>query len=233
MIRMVFLGLFLVMSNANAGVDNHYSKVGFFDIHVCNWSDRPLFLMTLFSTANYEKIRSIKVYTPDNQLLTQIGMVKYRILKRKNKTDKHVFMQHVAIPKDQANGWYTARVTLEDGTVDETKDYVIITTLDTPTQLYPAHESTVKAKGLRLQWAPIDGARYYQVFINDLWDAEKNILRSKLLDKPYLDLPQDLIQEDGWYAWRVHARDINEHPLLGDFNHGTLSSEHHFTTFYE
>ena len=36
--------------------DSHYSSVGFFDIHVCNWPDRPLFFLAVFSTYNFNDI---------------------------------------------------------------------------------------------------------------------------------------------------------------------------------
>ena len=46
--KKLLLGLMLVSFNAYAGVDKHYSKAGFFDIHVCNWPNQPLFFMALF-----------------------------------------------------------------------------------------------------------------------------------------------------------------------------------------
>ena len=61
------------------------------------------------------------------------------------------------------------------------------------------------------------------MFIRDLW-KEKDIYTSELLDKPELLLPKGLLKAGGYYAWRVHARDVNEHALLGDFNNGSLTS---------
>ncbi len=51
-----------------------------------------------------------------------------------------------------------------------------------------------------------------------------------MLTQPRLVLPRGLLKPGGIYAWRVHARDVNENILLGDFNHGSLSAEIQFTT---
>lgn len=228
--KTLLLSLLLFLTPTHADNDKHYSPVGFFDIHVCHWPDRPLFLLALFSTTHYQNIESIKVYAPDNQLLTTVGMEKYRIIKDSKKVDKHVFMKQVELPEDPLDGWYKTRVTLTNGDIDETRDYVIISRMDKPKDLEPAHNTEIVAPLSYLRWSAVEGAMYYQVFIRDLWDEERLIFTSILTDKPYIKLPDGLIQADGWYSWKVHARDVNEHPLLGDFNHGSLSSEHQFTT---
>jgi hypothetical protein len=33
--------------------DPHRNEMGFFDIHVCNWPERPQFLKVLFSTTRF------------------------------------------------------------------------------------------------------------------------------------------------------------------------------------
>ena len=224
----LLLGLTLVSFNAYAGVDKHYSETGFFDIHVCNWPDQPLFFMALFSTDQYAKIRSIEVFTPDNKLLTSIGMKRYRVIKRKNKSDKHVFIKQLEVSDDSLDGRYKARVTLNDGSIDETWDKVIISRMGQANQMEPAHNAEVNLPLTQLKWQAIEGARYYQVFVRDIWDEGKIIFSSKLLEQPFVALPKGLIEADGWYSWKVHARDINEDILLGDFNHGSLSVEHQF-----
>ena len=52
--------------------DGHYNMAGFFDIHVCNWPERPVFFMPLFSTAGYKDIEKIEVLYPDNLSLIHI-----------------------------------------------------------------------------------------------------------------------------------------------------------------
>ncbi|NOX08286.1 MAG: hypothetical protein GXP22_02140 [Gammaproteobacteria bacterium] len=232
-ITIFFLLISLLSINTNSLAednDKHYSPVGFFDIHVCHWPNRPLFLLTLFSTTHYQDIESIQVYAPDDRLLTIIGMERYRIIKDNKHADKRVFMKQVELSKKPLNGWYKTLVTLKNGVVDETRDYVIIKRMDKPKDLQPAHGTELTAPVSHLSWSAVDGALYYQVFIRDLWDEERLIFTSDLLDKPYAELPFGLIQADGWYEWKVHARDVNEDPLLGDFNHGSLSSVHQFTT---
>ena len=65
--------------------------------------------------------------------------------------------------------------------------------------------------------------------MRDLWDESKLIFSSKLLDKPSVQLPAGLLEAGGYYSWIVHARDLNEHFMLGDFNHGSLSATVHFS----
>jgi hypothetical protein len=45
-----------------------------------------------------------------------------------------------------------------------------------------------------------------------------------MLPKPELKLKPGLLKPGGYYSWRVHARDSNGNVLLGDFNHGSLST---------
>ena len=43
------------------------------------------------------------------------------------------------------------------------------------------------------------------------------------------NLPAGLLEKGGYYSWIVHARDLNEHFMLGDFNHGSLSATVNFS----
>ena len=65
--------------------DPHYNQVGFFDIHLCNWPERPNYFKILFSSEKYQQIESMDVYTPDEKLLANLDKTKYRTLKIKNK----------------------------------------------------------------------------------------------------------------------------------------------------
>ena len=71
---------------------------------------------------------------------------------------------------------------------------------------------------------------YYQVFIRDVWDESKLIYTSRLLRKTELDVPAGLLEPDGLYSWKIHARDTNEDVLLGDFNKGSMSRVATFST---
>ena len=160
--------------------DPHRNAAGFFDIHVCNWPDRDLFFMSLFSTPRFEEVEQVEVFFPNGSLLTRLDLGNYRTIHHKEKPDKRVFMNEIDVPPGAPDGWYSTRV-------------------------------------------------YYQVFLRDLWNDGKMIFSSKLLDEPRVQLPPDLLEAGGYYSWIVHARDLNEHYMLGDFNHGSISPVYTFS----
>jgi len=202
--------------------------VGFFDIHVCHWPDRKLFFMMLFSTYDYDQLKSVEVLSPDGTKLGNVQTQKYRLLKKKGKPDKRVFISQVEVSSNAANGWYKAIVTMKNGDIHESRDYVVIERMNLPSALKPANDASIDKVPEKLTWKKVDGATHYLVFIRDLW-ANKTIHKSKILTKPELVLPKGLLKNEGYYSWRVHARDVNGNVLLGDFNHGTLSRKHEFT----
>lgn len=209
--------------------DPHYTDAGFFDIHVCNWPDRPVFFMSLFSTKQYKDINRIEIFAPSGKKITDIGMERFRVIKSKKQDDKRVFLTQTPVGGKPEQGWYLARITMRDGKVIESHDYVMNETMSRASGIVPADNSEVPVPK-ELSWKPINGAKHYRVFIKDLWDNEKLVLASKLLDQPKFVVPKGLVKPDGLYSWRVHARDVNEHILLGDFNHGSLSKEWQFST---
>ena len=219
----------LAGASARIGDDPHYTGAGFFDIHVCNWPDRPLFLMPLFSTERYAEVERIEVFDPDDRLITTLDLERFRILKRKGKQDKRVFIRQIALPENASDGWYSARVKLTDGSRYRARDYLILTELPQVSDRQPAHEAVLDQVPQALSWQAVSGAAFYQVFIRDLWNDGELIHTSGLLSEPRIDLPPGLIRRGGYYSWIVHARDTNEHGLLGDFNHGSLSLPATFT----
>lgn len=216
-------------TNSPRSNDTHYTEVGFFDIHVCNWPERELFFMPLFSTSHYREITDITVQYPDGTTMTSLDLKRYKTFKSKGKPKKHVFITQFDVPGSAVDGWYSATVKLADGTQVTAKDYVIISELSRASNMNPpdgAEEITIPKK---LTWSG-DENSFYQVFIRDVWDDSKLIYKSKLLSKPELVLPDDLLQPDGLYSWQIHARDVNEDILLGDFNKGSMSSIATFST---
>lgn len=209
--------------------DLHYTDVGFFDIHVCNWPDQPLFFLAIFSTYKYKDIKKIEVFGPSGESLVVFNTQRYRTIKKKNKPEKRVFMKHAAIPKSKKHDWYQAHITMANGKKYLAKDYVIIDSLGRPDHLSPAQGAAIPLPKT-LSWQAVPGAQFYKITIWDLWDDGNVIYDSKLLNDTKLTLPQSLIKPEGWYSWRVHARDVNEHILLGDFNHGSLSDKVEFST---
>lgn len=203
--------------------DGHYNMAGFFDIHVCNWPDRPLFFMPLFSTAGYNDIREIEIFYPDNTLLTRLDLASYRTVEKKDRPDKRVFIKQLDIPADAQDGWYAANITLTNGKVHRAHDYVIIDRLDRASEHTPADELELPTPPAKLSWKAVPGAAFYQVFIRDQWDNNSLIYTSSLLVDPELVLPGNLLESGGRYTWTIHARDTNEDFRLGDFNQGSMS----------
>ena len=210
-------------TQADIQKDTHYNDIGFFDIHVCNWPDRQLFFMPLFSTTRYDDIEKIEVIGPDDRPLAQLDLSRYRVIKQKNKKEKHAFINQLEVPKTSKDGWYTARITLSNGAVHTASDYVRISALGRAGGHRPGHKEETAVPPTELRWDPVPGAGFYQVFIRDQWDDDRLIHTSKLLAEPVLVLPPELVKNGGMYSWIIHSRDVNEDPLLGDFNHGSLS----------
>ena len=209
--------------------DPHYTDGGFFDVHVCNWPDRPLFFLTLWSTTRYKSLVKVEIFDPKGRKLGELDLNKYRLLKQKNKPDKRVFIKQFEIPKDFGDGIYTAKATFMDKKVYVAKDYVILESMQRATNPYPANNEKNVSVTAIFKWDPVPGAQYYQVFLKDTWKGE-TIYTSDFLSEPKLKLPKGLLQPDGLYEWRIHARDTNGHTLLGDFNHGSLSENIGFST---
>ncbi|MCK5003222.1 MAG: hypothetical protein KAS57_09365 [Gammaproteobacteria bacterium] len=215
--------------NADHPDDTHYTDSGFFDIHVCNWPDRPPFYMTLFSTFKFNEIKSIELMNAGGDKLASMNLSKFRVISSDNKPEKRVFINQIVRPKNYADGWFVAKITLSDGSLHIAKDFVEHGVLPIASELQPERREQLADVPETLSWPVVEGASYYQVFIKDKWDEDKLIFSSKLLSEPELTLPGDLLEYGGFYSWRVHARDINEDVKLGDFNLGSLSSWQQFT----
>jgi hypothetical protein len=204
--------------------DPHYSDAGFFDIHVCNWPGRPLFFMPLFSTARFNEVRKITVFTPTGEVLVELDLDRYRTIRQEKKPDKRVFIQQVEVSPTAIDGWYSARIILTNGDIFTARDYVILHKLLQASGQVPANEVEMAETPTRLSWDPVPGANFYQVFIRDLWNDGKLVYTSELLGKPELRLPPGVLESGGYYSWIIHARDTDVHILLGDFNHGSLNT---------
>ena len=139
-------------------------------------------------------------------------------------------MTQTDVPDGAPDGWYSATVTLTDGTQIMARDYVVVARLPRPSGLNPPDGAEQIPTPEKLTWSPVDQAGWYQVFIRDIWNDGKLIYTSKLQREPVLVLPPGLLQADGLYTWKVHARDINEDKQLGDFNKGSMSSVSTFST---
>lgn len=232
---LIVLCLFVYMQSAGAvgtpqHPDNpHYSAAGFFDMHVCDWPNQPVFFMGLFSTTHFHDVKSVEIVRPDGKVLGWLNLDRYRVIEATKRTpEKHVFIKHFAIPRGAESGWYTGRIEMKNGREYIGRDYVIWAIMPRARGFVPADGAQNIPLPHVLRWDPIPGAAYYRVFITDLWQG-KLIYDSGLHRKAQLVLPKGLIQPGGYYSWRVHARDVDGHILLGDFNDGSLSRKVTFT----
>jgi len=207
----------------------HHVEPGFFDVHVCHWSDRPLFFLALFATTRFEEIRAIDVLDPAGKPVGALDLSQYRLVLAPGKKEKRVFIRQFPVPANAGDGWYSARITGRDGRQWVARDFVVLAEVAYVASGQPAPEAEDIPIPSELKWEPVAGVKHYQVFLHDLWDGEKLIYTSALLDQPHVSLPRGLLKPGGYYAWRVHARDVNEHVLLGDFNHGSLGPQMRFS----
>ena len=208
--------------------DPHYNEAGFFDIHICNWPDRPPFVMALFSTLYFDNVEKVLVYTPTGGLLGELDLTNFRSFKNKEGKPKRAYITQFPVPEKTTDGWYKAVVSMKDGRSFEAMDYVIHTLMPFPTGMQPAMDAKDVPLPLELRWDKIPGATHYQIFVYDKWE-DKQIYSSPVITDTSFKLPPEVLKSGGWYGWKVNARDANENILLGDFNHGTTSAAVNFT----
>ncbi|MDP2823147.1 MAG: hypothetical protein Q8O52_10800 [Sulfuritalea sp.] len=217
------------VSAATPANDPHYTEVGFFDIHVCNWPGQPLFLMALFSTRHFKDIARIDLIAPDGTQLGPLDLNRYRPGEDTDKTEKRVLMTHYPIPEKNPDGWYRARIVMKDGKTFDARDHVVRKILPFASGHQPPARSENLPMPNELRWDPVPGAGFYQVYVRDEWESERYLLVSRIFKENYLKIPSGLFKPGGSYTWRVHARDVNGDPEWGDFNHGSLAQEVRFS----
>jgi hypothetical protein len=215
--------------SVNKSKNAHYTATGFFDIHVCDWPNQPPFYLTLYSTTKFNDVESVEVFNPDGTALGSLDLSRYRLLKEKNKPLKHVFITHIPVPPGATDGWFSAKITLKDGTRYLAKDKVVHAILPRAISLMPKDHETLATVPTILSWDKVPGARFYRVFIRDAWNDDKLIYKSRLIRTPHMRLPQGLLKLGGLYSWRVHARDRDESVEMGDFNAGSLTAWSEFS----
>ncbi len=225
-------------SNNQASKDLHKDALGFFDIHYCNWPDRKPFLMLVYATHNYKNIDSIKVFTPEDTELVVIKKNTYRYLpsrtvKGKKIPDKKVFITQIPVTDNFTNGAYTAITTTVNGQKHQYNDEVNMDYIVASARMnVPIDKATDISLTPTLKWEPVANAKHYQIFVKDNWTG-KNVYTSKTLNQTQFTLPKEILKTDGWYAWKVHAKDMDETIKYGDFNAGSLSETLTFTTILE
>jgi hypothetical protein len=78
--------------------DPHYTPAGFFDAHVCNWPEKPRFLMALFSTPRYDEIVKVAVFAPDGVHVGNLDLTRFRAFKTQSGQAKRAFIAHLDLP---------------------------------------------------------------------------------------------------------------------------------------
>ena len=212
---------------ANEG-DPHYNAAGFFDVHVCNWPDKPRFLMALFSTTRFDEVARVTVFAPDGKLVGDLDLARFRAFKAPSGQPKRAFIAHFDLPAKTVDGWYRATISLKDGSRFAAKDYVVHYVMPGVGATQPEDDARDVPVQTELRWDSIPGARYYQVTIRDIWTPGTEATVSDLITDTRYVPPQGLLRSGGEYTWRIHARDSNGNVLLGDFNHGSVSRELRF-----
>lgn len=165
---------------------------------------------------------------PDGRALGALDLTRFRTINKQGR-EKRVFIDYLPLPVDAEAGWYSARVRLHDGSERIARDYVLARVMAQAADLQPADGAQDVAVPGELRWAAIDGARYYQVFVRDLWNDGGDGVRVQARARAAGGAAARRVAEDGLYSWRVHARDIHEDPRLGDFDHGSITPEARFS----
>lgn len=179
--------------------------------------------MLLFSTGYFDDIESVKVARANGESIAAFDLSEYKIMQRDDKSIERRYVSHITIPDDHEDGWFVAEVNMKNGERLTARDLVIHRLLPQVTGLYPdARYEDVPLPRI-MRWFDVDGAYWYRVFIRDMWDDGKLIYSSRLLPFPDHELPDGVLKPGGYYSWKVHARDVNNHPVLGEFNAGSQS----------
>jgi hypothetical protein len=207
--------------------DPHYTAVGFFDIHICNWPERQHFFKILFSTEKFNEVTEMEVFDPSGSSLATLDKSRFIQLQRKGKPEKRVYMVDLDMSDSARTGWYTIKVKTTDGKEYLARDYVLLTRINRVSDMVPSSEDSAFPLPVTLTWSKVPGAGYYRAFIRDEWTGEL-VFRTKLISENSIKIPEGKLLPGGYYSWAVHARDINEHILLGDFHMGSMSKKAFF-----
>lgn len=205
--------------------DVHQTEFGYFDIFVCNWPDRPPFLVGLFATTRAEEIAKIEVVRPDGKRVGAIALTQPENTKDMHGRERQAYKSQFAGARDMPNGWYEAVITLKNGARVRARDYVQIETMPVVTYLVPSNAAIPLSRARRLRWKPVAGDVFYRVTIQDMWRDKTLVYSSDLLRATEFTVPEGVLEPDGQYVWRVHARHATHDPKWGDFNHGSKSAE--------
>lgn len=101
--------------------DPHRNELGFFDLHVCNWPDRPKFYKSLFSSTRFSDIAKMEIFMPDGKRLGQLNLNDYMRIEKKGKPEKRVFLNDIDVPEGAGTGWYESSMVYQSVSVIPTE----------------------------------------------------------------------------------------------------------------
>lgn len=208
--------------------DPHYTKAGYFDMHVCNWPDRPLFFVALLTTKQHRDIAEVAVMRPDGVSLGNIDLSRSEPLAGDGDVELRTFKTHIQIPPGSPDGWYMARIRLKNGSEFLARDYVNVRAMPPVTITTPLGDDTPMQQR-KVAWRPLPQTAYYRVIIKDPFQDKKIVYKSDLLTEPQFTIPPGILEKNGAYILRIHARNASGDPKWGDFNHGSMNAEVAFT----
>jgi len=217
------------MANAEVDkidIDSHYTPAGFFDMHVCNWPEKGVFYMSVFSSVKYDNVKQVEIFDAKDQRLGEVDWTRFR--DHPKQKGKRIYITHLPMLEQAKDGWFTSRIHMKDGSTILSKDYLIHGAMAFADKLEPFDQSVLAEPPKEFKWTPPAGSTHWVVTIRDAWDNDAVVYTSGALTEPVLKIPDGVLKKGGAYSWRVHSRDGNGNILLGDFNHGSMSRVTHF-----
>lgn len=206
--------------------DPHYTPAGFFDMHVCNWPEKGVFYMSVFTSLKFDDVKQVELFNADGRRLGEVDWSRYR--DHPKQKGKRIYITHLPLTGQTKDGWFTAHIHMKDGSMIVSRDYLIHGAMSFADKLEPADQSALGEPPKEFKWTPPPGSTHWVVTIRDTWDNDAVVYTSGALTTPVLKTPDGVLKKGGAYSWRVHSRDNNGNILLGDFNHGSMSNVTHF-----
>lgn len=203
-------------------LDFHKTELGIWDIHVCNWPDRPPFYLSTFITEKFDEIDNIEVFDPAGKNVGSLDLEKFLTVKREEKPDLRIYVTQLPMAEGEPSGIFSAQITTANNKRLLANDYLVMAVMDRISVVSPVNGAEVSIPW-ELSWTPPKGAQYHRVWIKDMWNDGKQIFDSGYFQGSAVEIAEGLLEPGGLYQWRIHSRDTQDHILLGRFNHGSLT----------
>jgi len=100
--------------NAEHPGDSHYNDVGFFDIHLCNWPDRAPFYLAVFSTRQFNDLKSVDLLNARGEQFASLDLSKYKVSHTNDKAEKRIYMSQIQRTANYVDGWFSAKISIAE-----------------------------------------------------------------------------------------------------------------------